>query len=139
MAGSYATQRQLRHVGETDRRPARPHRWTRPGRVRTPPARLRRDGQGAVAGIDVDRAAVGDLALEQQQRRLVADLALDDALERAGAEGGVEALASQVAHRRRRDVELDAPLAQPLAPAVELDADDRGQVGLGERLEADDL
>ena len=62
-----------------------------------------RDRQLAVgAGVDVDGAAFEDLALEQQHRRPVADLALDDALQRTGAEGRVEALPGQVGHRRRR-------------------------------------
>ena len=55
---------------------------------------------------------------------LVADLALDDPLQRPGAEGGVVALVGQRMLGGLGDLERDAPLGQPLAQAVQLDVDD---------------
>ena len=60
------------------------------------------DVELAVSDVDGDRAALGDLAFEQQHRRRVTDLALDDPLQRPGAERRVEALGGEQLHRLRR-------------------------------------
>ena len=51
----------------------------------------------AVAGLDPDRVALGELALEQLQREAVDELALDHPLQRPGAVDGVVA---EVAEKR---------------------------------------
>src|SRR5439155_25740490 len=78
-------------------------------------------------------------ALEQRQRELVADLALDDPLERPGAEGRLVPGPGQPGPGIRRDLELETALGQPPAQVVELDLDDALNVGLAERAKADDL
>ena len=55
------------------------------------------EGEVAVGGVDPDRVALGELALEQLQRQPVDELALDHPLERPGAVGRVVA---EVAEQR---------------------------------------
>ena len=56
------------------------------------------EGQLAVGGVDLDRVALGELALEHLQRQLVDQLLLDHPLQRPGAVGRVVA---EVAEQRR--------------------------------------
>src|SRR4051794_26950828 len=59
-------------------------------------------------GVDDDGVAVAVATLEQRGRQLVADLALDEALEGAGTERRVETLASEGVLGRIGDLEVDA-------------------------------
>src|SRR6478735_4810670 len=74
-------------------------------------------------GVDPDRVAVAGLALENEDGELVAQLSLDDPLERAGAEGGVEALLGERVLGGLGDLEPDVPLGEALAQAAQLDVD----------------
>jgi hypothetical protein len=95
--------------------------WRAPGSSRrAPPSSFSRK----IFGSSV---AVAEAALEQRHGERVAELALDDPLERPGAEGRVEALAGQQRRGVGGDLEGDPAVGETLAQMVELDVDDAGR------------
>src|SRR5262249_36531393 len=90
--------------------------------------RLERQRPVLAVVADSHRLAVADLALEQEpgQRRL--QLALDGALQRAGAVGRLVPHAHQVLAGGVVQLQGDVPLRQALAEVAELDIDDLLQV-----------
>src|SRR5678815_4955566 len=65
--------------------------------------------------VDGDGVTLGDVALQDRQRDAVAQLALDDALERTSTEDRVVALLGQQATPALGDVEGDATIGEALA------------------------
>src|SRR6187549_191708 len=62
-----------------------------------------------------EAVAVDELPLEQHHRERVLDLALDEPLQRTGAEGRVEALLGERVQDGVVDLERDAAVLEPLA------------------------
>src|SRR5262249_35228718 len=98
-----------------------------------------RHGQLVADGVDGDGISLADLALENLQRKTVADVPLDHPLERASAEHRVVAFTSQERLATLRDIEGDAARCDPVPEMAELNVDDLRQVGLREGPEPDDL
>src|SRR5215212_8700894 len=93
----------------------------------------------AVARVDADAVAGGELALEQLERELVDELLLDHPLERARAVGRVVA---EVADQRARvvgELDLDAALADPPGELRHLEVDDLADLLARQRGELDDV
>ena len=102
-------------------------------------ARLSR-GWGIFADdVDRDGVPVGVLALEQGHGQLVADAALDEALERPCPIGRVVAGPCEPVLGRVRDDEAKAPGSQAPLQVAQLNFHDMGNVGLGQLVEMDDL
>src|SRR5690625_29476 len=91
------------------------------------------------APVDGDGRPVGDLAAEHELGELVADLALHQAAQRAGAVRGVVALEGEPLRRGRGDLELDPALGEPVAQPVDLQLDDGAELVEAERVEDDDV
>src|SRR5512135_2934515 len=91
------------------------------------PALYRAEDQPTVAGIGFDACAVRELALQQLESELVLDLALDEPLERARTVRGIEATFCQEFPGFVREHERDAPLAESLLQAAQLDVHDRAE------------
>jgi len=99
----------------------------------TPDAELA-EGDGSIEGVDDDRVAFVVDALEHRERQRVLEPALNDPLERARSEVGVEALARQLRRRAGRDLEREAAFGQSVSEPTQLDLDDDRQVlSLSER------
>ena len=89
----------------------------------------------AVAGVDADHVALGELALEQLQGELVDQLALDHPLQRPGAVGRVVA---EVAEQRAGvvgELDLDPALAHAPGEQLDLELDDPADVLAAEPVE----
>src|SRR5262245_38108829 len=82
------------------------------------------DDELAVAHVDLDGVALGDLSLEDERGESIADLALDHALERTRAERGIETVFRELRRRCRRDHQRDASRGQALAQMLDLDRHD---------------
>src|SRR5690606_10386223 len=91
------------------------------------------------AAVHRDGGAVGYLAAEHEPGELVADRALDEPAQRAGAVRRVVALEGEPLGRRRGDVERDPPLGEPVAQPRDLELDDRAELLERERVEDDDV
>src|SRR3954467_11315232 len=92
-----------------------------------------------VRGVDPDVVAGRELALEQCQRELVDQLALDHALEWARAVSGVVAEVADQLLRIVGQLDLDAALGDALAQPVDLQPDDVANLVALERVELHDL
>src|SRR5258708_24236455 len=93
----------------------------------------------AATPVDVDRVLRREAAFEDALRERVLDLRLDRALERPRAVDRVEADLGELADRGVRDLEAEVHLRKPRLQRVELDARDRLDVLLGERVAHHDL
>src|SRR5437899_7400890 len=92
----------------------------------------------ALLDIYQHRVALGKLAVEDRQGQRVLDAALNHPLQRSGDVVRVVALVRDQLHGRRRKLQRDVPLGQPLAQPFQLDIDDRLDLLPAERLEDDD-
>src|SRR5215471_1311912 len=101
--------------------------------------RLAAEAELAVLEVDHDPAVVAPRAGEQLAAEYRLELALQQALQRAGAVDRIVAGGGEVLERPRRQLELDLPLGQPRAQPAELDHDDLLQLLAAERVEDDDL
>src|SRR3989440_7778847 len=131
------------------------HRGWAWGRLPTTPISTRRGTHGrcqrhpAPAGspdhelvvLDVDhhRVPVAVATFEQPDGQAVADLALDEALERSSPVHGVVAAPGQPGPSRVGHLEAEAAVGQAPVELAQLDIHDLGDVVLGERPEAHDL
>ena len=95
----------------------------------TPPrARPRARRRARRSGVDADRVALGELALEQPLRERVLDQPLQRALERPGAVGRVPARLGEHLLRRVGQLERELPLGEPRAQPLELELGDLAQL-----------
>src|SRR2546423_10984224 len=78
-------------------------------------------------------------AVQDRGGQPVADLALDDPLQRSSAECRVEPRMGHQRGRGRRHLQVDPPGGQPLAQMAELNLDDSAQVVLGQCPEVHDV
>ena len=93
----------------------------------------------AVLHLDIDHSVLGDLAFEDQKRRVVADDLLNHPLERSGTEDRVVTLVREVRERLGGHVQGDPTRRESLPQLGHLDLDDAREIGLGQRRETDDL
>src|SRR3954453_10569052 len=84
--------------------------------------------QLVAVGIDNGGLAVTELTAQHHSRELVEHFALDQALERAGAEDGVVAAPGEPVPGGVSDLEVHLALGKALVDPFELDIDDIGQL-----------
>src|SRR5271169_267848 len=82
------------------------------------------DHQALVAGTDMNRRPVGDMALEDLQGQRVLQFALDYPLQRPGAIDRIVAGVREPSARRRVDLEGDLAVGEQFPQPLELDRDD---------------
>ena len=75
--------------------------------------------------VSHDLVAVVEPPFQDRQRQRVLDLALDRALQRSRAKGGIEALLGQPLLRAVRDFQREVPVGEELAQPLELQLDNR--------------
>src|SRR6266566_10039866 len=90
-------------------------------------AGLLEDESGAVR-VDADRVALTEVALEQPQRERVLDEPLDRPLQRPRAVRGIPARLRDELLRRVGQLDLQAPVGEPVAQPRELHLDDLAQL-----------
>ena len=114
-------------------------------RLRRPPPEAKpRSGRNVcqialAVRVDANPVALGELALEQSQRELVDELALDHPLQRPRAVGGVVAEVAEQGAGVVGELDLDPALADPLRQQVDLELDDPADVLAAEPVEDDDV
>src|SRR5438093_9499864 len=89
--------------------------------------------------VDRDRIALDEMAFEHPQRQRIKYQALNGALERPRAVGGIVALADEQLLRFLGEPDVDLPLFEALHQPGDLDVDDLLQVLAAERMEEDDF
>jgi len=82
-------------------------------------------------GVDLDRVALGELALEDPERQLVDQLLLDHPLQRPGAISGVVAEVGEQLARPLGELDLDPAHADAGGELVDLELDDNGLGAFG--------
>src|SRR5699024_6116353 len=102
-------------------------------------AQLQALGLGVLGQADHDGVTVDDVTGQQRAGELVADLALDQATQRSGAEGRIVAFEGQPVLGPLSDLERDPTIGEPLGHVLDLQIDDRGEFVLVERIEEHDV
>src|SRR5688572_18292262 len=95
--------------------------------------------EGLAVDVDADRLPAGEGAREQAFGDRILHVADDGALERAGAERGLEAPLDEAGLGGVADGQIEAARLEQLLHAIELDVDDAQELWASERDERHDV